>query len=168
MVPSDSVAVLGVPSDSVAVFGVPSDSVAVFGGFLDLTRDSSSDISIIAWCWGLVLGSGVGVWCWGLVLESGVGVWCVAIASGSRTSFASTGSLPGRCRGSERPCSRASSWGSIVSKAKDLLMSCLIEVALATLSLHVMSHRSCRFMLCFSDIVASCHVSSKVPLHVML
>ncbi len=76
VVPSDSVAVLGVPSDSVAVFGVPSDSVAVFGGFLDFTRDSSSDISIIAWCWGLVLGSGVGVWCWGLVLGSGVGVWC--------------------------------------------------------------------------------------------
>jgi hypothetical protein len=24
------------------------------------------------WCWGLVLGSGVGVWCWGLVLGSGV------------------------------------------------------------------------------------------------
>ena len=49
VVPSDSVAVFGVPSDSVAVFGVPSDSVAVFGGFLDLTRDSISDISIIAW-----------------------------------------------------------------------------------------------------------------------
>jgi hypothetical protein len=83
VVPSDSVAVLGVPSDSVAVFGVPSDSVAVFGGFLDLTRDSSSDISIIAWCWGLVLGSGVGVWCWGLVLRSGVGVWCWGLVLGS-------------------------------------------------------------------------------------
>ena len=37
---------------------------------------SSRAFALIVWCWGLVLGSGVGFWWWGLVLGSGVGIWC--------------------------------------------------------------------------------------------
>jgi hypothetical protein len=33
---------------------------------------ANSAFDFTVWCWGLVLGSGVGVWCWGLVLGSGV------------------------------------------------------------------------------------------------
>jgi hypothetical protein len=70
---------------------------------------ASRAFAFTVWCWGLVLGSGVGVWCWGLVLGSGVGVWCwgfgVAVASGWRSSTTSTAGRGGRCRGSDE-----SSW----------------------------------------------------------
>ena len=99
--------------------------------------------------------SGVGVWCWGLVLGSGVGVWCVAIAAGSKISIADTARRLGRCLGSERPPSVIElERGVIVQTSSEHIAQC-----------HVMSQRLRRF--CFSDIVASCHVSSTPMLIVM-
>jgi hypothetical protein len=52
---------------------IPSDSVACMIALLHTWLVAASRaFAFTVWCWGLVLGCGVGVWCWGLVLGSGV------------------------------------------------------------------------------------------------
>jgi hypothetical protein len=63
---------------------IPSDSVACMIALLHTWLVAASRaFAFTVWCWGLVLGCGVGVWCWGLVLGSGVGVWCWGLVLGS-------------------------------------------------------------------------------------